>query len=244
MPAISLSFFDFDNTLYKGQSRYLILDFSTFLKENGFFDSQEFFDLNTLFSSYHQGRMNRHDFGVLAVQSYYRGLTGIPEEEIFIQARLFWDRIQDEAWFSYSLPLLKLINNKTTSFLISGSPIEIIKVIIKTLGFKELYASKGIIQNGIYTGRTQQEMATNSSKTELMQALSETLNFKPATSFAFGDSESDFPLLEAVDPRNAYLLGASAKLKQQVLNKNWNLLDQENEVINNVTSRVNELFPS
>lgn len=236
-------FLDFDNTLYRGESRYMILDFSTFLKTNGFFDSGEFDKFRSLFSSYHQGELDRHKFGVYAVETYYRGLCGITAKEISAQANLFWDRIRDNAWFPYTVPLLKLLKDKTTTILISGSPIEILKIISKSLGIKDLYASKGILNNGVYSGGTEQEMATSYSKAKLMKGLSVKFSFNPATSFAFGDSESDFPLLEAVDPCNAYLLGASAKLKQQVIEKNWNLLDHENEILSHVNSRIDELFP-
>ena len=242
IPKDSYSFFDFDNTIYKGRSCYLILDFSTYLEAIGLFDSVEFINLQSLFSSYYQGRINRHEFGVLVVESYYRGLSNLPKKEIITQARRYWVEIKDDAWFPYTIPLLKLINNTSTSILVSGSPIEVLQVIYKTLGFKKLYASKGIIQKGVYTGHTGQEMATYSAKSELMLGLSKTLSFDPGTSFAFGDSESDFPLLMSVDPRNAFLLGATANLKIQGMANSWNLPDNENEFLNKVNSRINTLF--
>lgn len=237
------SFFDFDNTIYKGQSCYLLLDFSTYLEANGFFDSIEFNNLKSLFTSYHQDRINRHDFSVLVVDTYYRGLYNCSEEEINNQAIHYWNAIQDDAWFPYTIPLLKLINTRTTSILVSGSPFEVLQVIYKSLGFKELHASKGIIQNGVYTGQTEREMASYSAKSKLMLSLSEDLSFNPGTSFAFGDSESDFPLLMSVDPRNAYLLGANANLKPQGLDPDWNLLKDENEILNKVNSRIKTIFP-
>jgi len=239
----SFSFFDFDNTIYEGQSRYFILDFTNFLEERRSFDFAELENIKSLFSSYYQGSINRHDFGVLVVESYYRGLLGRNEKEIFNHALDYWDRVQAKSWFSYTIPLLEMINKATTSILVSGSPFEILEIVKNTLGFKEIYASKGIIQNGIYTGHTAQEMATYSAKAKLMVELSDTFSFNPATSFAFGDSESDFPLLESVAPDNAYLFGASANLKKQVNDNNWNLLDQENEILDHVNLRIKTLFP-
>lgn len=239
----SYVFFDFDNTLYKGQSRYLILDITNYLFKRGSFNSIEFENINNLFSSYFQGIINRHDFGVRVVESYYRGLTGLYEKEILDITRDFWDRFQANSWFSYTIPLLKMINNSTIKILVSGSPVEVLEMIKKPLGFKEIYASKGTIKNGIYTGFTTKEMATSSAKSKLMLDLSHTIAFNPAKSFAFGDSESDFPLLEAVTPDNAYLFGASESLKRQVADRNWNLLDQEKEILDHVNSRINTLFP-
>jgi HAD superfamily phosphoserine phosphatase-like hydrolase len=242
MPERSYSFFDFDNTLYKGQSRYLILDFAIYLEEMSCFDSAELKNIKSLFSSYDQGSINRHDFGVLVVESYYRGLSELEEKKIQDQAAFYWDNIYKDAWFPYTIPLLKIINTATTSILISGSPIEIIEIINNTLGFTEIYASKGVIQDGIYTGLTEKEMATCSAKSELMEVLSKTIAFDPATSFAFGDSESDYPLLESVSPKNAYLLGAITESRKPGKSFNWNFMEQEKEILMSVTSRINTLF--
>ena len=86
------------------------------------------------------------------------------------------------------------------------------------------------------------EMATQASKTQKVFELSTNLDFNPQTSFAFGDSSSDFPLLQAVDPKNAYLLIANDHQKIEVVDKNWNLLDQDITLIEHVQDRIHTLF--
>lgn len=238
----SFSFFDFDKTIYKGKSSYLILDFSFHLEKRKLFNPSEFSVIEDLFKSYHQGLISRHDFGVLVVESYYRGLSGKHENEILDEFSEYWDQVQVDAWFPYTLRLLNIINAQTTSILISGSPLEILKSLNKTLGFKEISASKGVIQAGFYTGQTELEMATSAAKEGFLKKFSDSNSINPSTSFAFGDSESDFPLLDIVDPQNAYLLGAAPELKKLVLDKNWNLLTHENEILDHVNDRVNSLF--
>jgi HAD superfamily phosphoserine phosphatase-like hydrolase len=242
LPENCFSFFDFDNTLYKGQSRYLILDFSTYLEAQGVFKSQELQHLRSLLTTYHEGRINRHDFAVQVVKSYYCGLTGCLEIEIAEHACLYWNHLQAEAWFPYTHQLLNLVNKFTTTILISGSPLEVLQHAIKPLGFREIYASKGVIHTGVYTGSMEQEMATQTAKARLMGELSTRLSFNPTTSFAFGDSESDFPMLQVVDPINAYLLGAKDDLKNEVMDKNWNLLEQDTKILEHVQARINTLY--
>jgi len=242
LPENCFSFFDFDNTLYKGQSRYLILDFSTYIEKQGVFKSQELHYLHCLLTTYLEGRINRHDFAVQVVKSYYRGLTGCPEIEIAELARQYWDQLQTEAWFPYTHQLLNLVNKFTTTILISGSPLEVLHHVIKPLGIREIYASKGVIQNGVYSGSMEQEMATQSAKARSMRELSTKLSFNPTTSFAFGDSESDFPMLLAVDPINAFLLGAKESLKNKIMDNNWNLLDKDTEILEHVQARISNLF--
>jgi len=236
------SFFDFDNTLYKGRSRYLILDFAEFLDGKSCFDPVEKQKIKSLFSSYKKGFITRHDFGVLVVESYYRGLMDIEVKKIQDLAASFWGHIKTEAWFSYTIPLLKILNTATILILISGSPIEILEIINNTLSFNKIYASMGVIKNGIYTGLTWKEMATYTAKADVMESLSKTSSFDPATSFAFGDSESDYPLLNSVCPQNAYMLGAVIGDKTPGKNFGWNYLDQEEEVLNSVNSRIITLF--
>lgn len=243
MPDGQYSFFDFDNTIYKGHSHYLILDFAIFLEGAGRFHPAELEKIRSLFSAYYDGRINRHEFGFQVVECYYHGIADIPEDIIRNSAHQFWKWMTGDAWFSYTIPLLKILGSVTAPILISGSPIEILEAIRKPLGFKDIFASKGIIQNGVYTGQTMEEIATSSAKERLMRVLAGRLSFNPSTSFAFGDSESDYPLLRSVDPANAYLIGPIQRNIKPEVDKHWNFLENEKELLDSVNSRIHRLFP-
>ena len=238
----SICFFDFDNTLYRGQTRYLILDFSIYLESFAAFNSQDLVHLNSLFTSYQAGNLKRFDFAIQVVLTYYHGMIGSKEKDIDHHADKFWKDLPESAWFEYTFPLVNLIKQYSIPILISGSPIEILSHARKLLGIDEVYASRGIIRDGIYTGGMELEMATQASKTQKVFELSTNLDFNPQTSFAFGDSSSDFPLLQAVDPKNAYLLIANDHQKIEVVDKNWNLLDQDITLIEHVQDRIHTLF--
>jgi phosphoserine phosphatase len=147
----SFSFFDFDNTLYKGKNRYLILDFPEYLESKGYFRSQALKDLNGLQNTYIQGNINRDDFAISVIRTYYLGLLGQCEKIINTSAENFWETHSSQCWFEYSLPLIELMSKFTTTVLISGSPFEILRYIYKTIGIRKVYATKGIVSGGFYT---------------------------------------------------------------------------------------------
>ena len=72
----SYCFIDFDNTLYRGKNRYLILDFPVFLAAKGHFNNQSLKELGSLQSGYSRGKIERDEFAIRVVESYYQGLAG------------------------------------------------------------------------------------------------------------------------------------------------------------------------
>ena len=242
MPEPCLSFFDFDNTLYKGTSRYIILDFATYLTTRNHFPASQFEILQKLFKSYFAGTLSRHDFGVRVVEAFYRGLEGYGEMEIH---DLALDFIQDQGeatWFPHTLPLLKLVTPFVRSILVSGSPVEILEPVNQILRLNEVHASQGVTENGVFSGETRRELATASAKQDFMVSLSRTRPFDVQRSMAFGDSESDFPLFEAVAPDNAFLITNQLKLKQVADKNHWHFILQEGPVVETIQLRIGSLF--
>lgn len=238
----SYSLFDFDNTLYKGQTRYLILDFSSYLEANKIFNSIDFLQIHHLFNSYLEAQCDRTHFAIEIVKAYYHGLRGHQIKEIEDLALKYWNNINNTDWFNYTDPLLDLIKNHTLPVLISGSPIEVLKHTEKLSDFIRIYGSKGIVREGIYTGDMDFEMATEGAKTQMVAELVKSLNIDPQFSFAFGDSVNDFPMLKAVNPKNAYLLGANDVIINEISDKNWNCLEQDLKIIDHLQKRINLLY--
>lgn len=236
--------FDFDNTLYRGRSHYLILDFPVFLEFRGLFKKQELQNLNELQNLYHQGLIDRQAFALRVIGAYYLGLAGQQASRIDLEAKQFWETTSQDVWFEYSFPLLDLMNRVTKTVLVSGSPWEVLRSVYRKLGVQEVYATQGVIENGKYTGqfRESDEMGTSLAKATLMQKMLEQSAFEPHTSFAFGDSESDFPLLNAVDPQNAYLIGTSEKLAAAAIGCGWNMIEPTSDLLAHVQSRLRQVF--
>lgn len=237
-----LSFFDFDNTLYRGISRYIIRDFSSYLATRKHFPPNQSEILEGLFGSYFSGTLSRHDFGVQVVDAFYRGLAGQRETDIQDQVMSFLNYQKDKLWFPYSKPILKLVQPFMRTILVSGSPMEVLEPINQVLGLNEVYASRGIIEHGLFTGETRHELATAIAKKDFMSSLLASRPFNPQKSLAFGDSESDFPLLEAVSSENAFLLTDQLKLKDFAEMRQWHFILQDGPVLKEVRDRIEILF--
>jgi phosphoserine phosphatase len=229
-----ISFFDFDGTLYKGKSRYLILDFSTYLVTKDVIEPEALTQLSSLFDSYQDNKLNRNEFGVQVVQKYYQNIGGKPAIDISDHARFFWGMQPPEAWYNFTSPLLAFTGSFSSTILISGSPLEVLQYVQTALGFEKIFASKGSILDGIYTGKVEKEMATQTAKETMMREISINPGFDPSISFAFGDSESDFPLLQQVNPENAFLLGTNDFHGIAGLNENWNFLPHDMCILDRV----------
>ena len=232
------SFFDFDNTLYRGNSRYLILDFSEFLCAKHVISTSGLEQLKIVMNLFDNGQLDRYEFAVRMVRSYYQNLVGHPESEISGLVGSFWENLPPGSWFPYTKTLLDYTNSCTTTILISGSPYEVLKEITRQLDIKQLHASKGSVLAGKYTGEVEKEMATSQAKAQWMQAFALEVNFDPGTSFAFGDSESDFPLLQAVDPRNAFLVNLDDGSLERSKQKGWNLYRYNEDLLDDVRNRL------
>jgi histidinol phosphatase-like enzyme len=91
--------------------------------------------------------------------------------------------------------------------------------------------------------RLSEEKATYRAKDKLMSKLKHQLDFDPLTSFAFGDSESDLPLLQSVAYQNGYLVGESEKLAGSIVNRKWNIVNRDEKMfLNHVQSRLGQVF--
>ena len=219
----------------------MIRDFSIYLDSKEAFDHKRLSQILILVASYEGGHLTRHDFAEQIVQAFYEGLTGRTGDQIDEIATEYWRNISKEAWFSYTHPLLNLIKKYTIPILISGSPIEVLKHIKGRFGFHAIYGSEGNMQSGEFHGGMHLELASQSAKKRLMTDLIPILNVDRCTSFAFGDSESDFPLLEAVTPQNAYLLVEDQQIRNGKGNKKWNFLEKNIKIIDHVRKRLNSL---
>jgi phosphoserine phosphatase len=100
----------------------------------------------------------------------------------------------------------------TKALIVSGAPLNPLHDVQEHFKFAELHATAGCIEEGVYTGRYNIELATSGAKNAFMKTLVSRIHVDPEKSFAFGDSESDIPLLEAVNPRNSFVFGEKEEI--------------------------------
>jgi phosphoserine phosphatase len=75
-----------------------------------------------------------------------------------------------------------------------------------------------------------------------MHQFLQRMNIDTEKSFAFGDSESDIPLLQAVAPKNSFLIGGDVRSRESAEQNEWNLLDHNENILDRVKARVDDVF--
>lgn len=185
-----MNVYDFDNTIYKGDST---ADFYLFcLKRHK--------KMLLLTPSLLNGTLKHYAFGSISKtrmkENMYRFLTKIELERDLAD---FWrtHRKNIKPWY--------LINQKSSDVVISASPEFLLRPICKSLGIKTLIASKVDPKTGVYDG----ENVHGAEKVRLFNELigGEIDRF-------YSDSESDRPL--AVISRKAFMVKGN-KITEWVL---------------------------
>jgi HAD superfamily hydrolase (TIGR01490 family) len=104
--------------------------------------------------------------------------------------------------------------------IVSSSPEEIVAPLAEMLQVDRFIASKPTIVDGLYTGELD-FYAYGPFKVEAMRALAAELDIDLAASFAYSDSITDLPMLEAVG--NPVAVNPDRDLRRVSLQRGWTL---------------------
>lgn len=243
-----------DSTLYKGDKGYVIYDFPDFLHDRDLFDKRCIDILNDLKESLTIGEIERDPFAIEVLRAYYEcGICGKSVNVIDEEAKAFWlewvereENSEETAWYPYTQDVLSRTLMFSKNILVSGSPREVLEYIpFDKEAFFKKYASEGVVENGVYTGGFV-NLATEDAKKKLITKMS--INKK--LSFAFGDSESDIPLFNAVNPQNSFLFCEDKKELEYKkpeffrigIEAGWKILQYNDNVIGILENRIREVF--
>ena len=191
-----------------------------------------------------RGELDYHDFAVKLVDHYAQGLKGQKAEDVgslspgFLHAALE-GHIDGYRIHSFARELVELMNPIATTVAISGSPRESLSGLTAYLDFQEVHATLLEVRQGTFTGRVDRNLAIRESKNHLVSSfLTSEIDLK--TSFAFGDSVQDVPLLEIVG--NAFVLGENQELRNIGWTKGWQVITAQEDVVSIVRERIAGLF--
>ncbi len=240
----SLAFFDIDGTLTDG---FTIYSFAEFLYKKGHFRAS-CFDLMQQDKATYQGsertEQDYHSFAVKLVEHYAQGLRDQPADYIrslstsFLESAL-QNQIADYKVHGFAAALVRMMNPIATTIAISGSPEESLFPLVTYLGFQELNSTLIGIEQGLYTGQVVRNLAIGKSKRQLVGTyLVDEVSLE--TSFAFGDSIQDVPVLEAVG--NAFVMGGNPGLQKIGRQKGWFVISAQDDIVRVVKERITLLF--
>lgn len=108
--------------------------------------------------------------------------------------------------------------------IVSGSIRYYLEPVAEDLDFDNIISTDlEIGSDGVLTGRPIGKICLNEYKRELAENLAKQEDFDLSNSFAYGDNESDIPLLQMVG--NPIAVQPSPKLRKYALKNNWQIIN-------------------
>jgi len=105
------------------------------------------------------------------------------------------------------------------TYIVSASPVELVEPLAKALGMTAGIGTVSAIAEGIYTGDLAGPFCYGPGKVEAITDLARWENFDLAQCYAYSDSASDLPMLEAVG--HPVAVNPDAKLERYAHHNGW-----------------------
>lgn len=234
-----ITFFDIDGTLVGGLT---ITSFAQYLTDGGNFNPDSWNRMQQVSAVYANSQKRHKDyekFAIGLVNRYANGLKGKATEDIAEKAKHFFEeamqgRIPNYEILEFAKPLVDMMKKHGATVAVSGSPVEGLQPLAKFLGFDELRATTSEIKNGSFTGNPARNLAIDTNKEAVVDEYID--RFNPQTSFGFGDTTHDAPLLRRV--RNPYVLGGNSASHEMAIQNGWEIISNPNEVLSRVQNRL------
>jgi HAD superfamily hydrolase (TIGR01490 family) len=105
------------------------------------------------------------------------------------------------------------------TYIVSASPVELVEPLAKALGMTAGIGTVSEIVDGVYTGELAGPFCYGPGKVEAITELANWENFDLAQCYAYSDSASDLPMLEAVG--HPIAVNPDAKLERVAHHNGW-----------------------
>lgn len=184
--------FDWDNTVRKG---YTLLSWVDYLTKKDIIDSELKKRLSAFDRDYRRGVITHDQYAVLACAEYARALEGIPVDVISRILAEYMSEDKKLLFHRVSRLFDMLYRSQVDTFIISGAPTVILNEYKDTFNIKEVFGFTEEAVSGRFTGNVLCNYGFDKGKTvgELISA------YGCAPLLAFGDSESDTPMLDKAE---------------------------------------------
>lgn len=228
-----VTLFDVDNTLVRG---FTIFPFVNHLANQGLVKPETAQTMKMDLDRYTERKITYQVFAIEVVNHYCEGLTGSRQIDVSKVGNEYLESYLDQL-LPYTEALVRLMNRHGITIAVSGAPEEAFVPLAKRLGIAQSYLLEAEVTDGHYTGRVKTNMALKQEKDKVINTLINS-GFSRDLSFAFGDSTSDLPILEAVS--NQFAVEPSEELRKIALEKGWPIVTESN-IIEKVGKRIQEL---
>ncbi len=214
------AFFDVDNTMMRGASLFHVARKMYQRRAFRMRDVAGFAWKQILFSV--RGE-NMNDVRSIR-ESALAFATGIAAKDI----ETLGDEVYDEMIASRIWPGTRALANQHVKagrkvWLVTGTPIEVARVIAERLSLTGALGTVGEITDGFYTGKLVGDFLHGPAKAVAVQTLAQTEGLLLAECWAYSDSFNDVPLLSIVG--HPVAINPDTKLRRHARENNWPVYD-------------------
>lgn len=216
----SIALFDIDNTIYRGFSYFDLLRQQV---AEGLVDQQVTKDSLLHLQNYKSGITDYETTMIGILDIYAAGLRGKAYADVLASTEQFYQNSSD--FFDYVAPVIQTLQETHDIAIVTGEPQFVAEAVGKLFGIRSYYSSTYGVENGVFTGGVRSYLAYRREKLDAVRHLMN--GHAQAGSFAFGDSEGDIEMLDAV--QHPICLNATPGLQAIAAQKGWIML-QPSEV--------------
>jgi HAD superfamily hydrolase (TIGR01490 family) len=190
----SAAFFDLDRTLISGSSAFV---FAAAARRAGLLDTRQLV-ADAMSALLFKVRGASDDKSAAVRDRILGAVTGMRQDDLValnaeVLPRLL-DKIRPEA-----RRLLDLHRHAgRATYIVSASPVEIVEPLAATLGMTAGIGTRSVVADGVYTGELAGPFCYGPGKVEAMEQVARWDGLDFGQCYAYSDSASDLPMLEAV----------------------------------------------
>lgn len=213
-----LALFDIDKTIYEG---YTIFPLAEFQLKNGLIRQTCLDDLYNDLKLLKDGNVDYEETVANLCIHWADGLKGTTYSQVLHNTENFFR--SDDKFYPYFAKVRSQLIKTFDIYLITGEPQFIAKSIVNKFAVTGYVSAEFEVINDVFTGKVKRFLAKRAEKQE---AIQNTLaKYDKSDSFAFGDSEGDIEMLEAV--QYPICINASPGLQKVAIKKGWNIKKPE-----------------
>jgi HAD superfamily phosphoserine phosphatase-like hydrolase len=188
---MNYTLFDWDNTLRKGFS---LISWVDFLIKKKLINDTALFEINNYYNKFQKKEIDHEEFVKNICKEYASSVNRKIVNDFVILVDEYINTVEYTLFFPFTKQLIMLMHeNDIKPIIISGAPKIILKRIMEKLDIFKIFAFSPKINNGIYSDQIHECYGVEKEK--IVAKLIKLYKTKPL--FAFGDSKSDFPMLDS-----------------------------------------------
>lgn len=156
-------------------------------------------------------------------------VKGVPVEDVIGLGDEFIPHLADTVMPEAQAELDLMKAEGRDRIIVSASPIEIVQQLADRLGLEGAVGTRSAIKDGMYTGKLAGPFCYGEGKVEAIELLAKERGYNLAASFAYSDSISDLPFMQAVG--NAVAINADLRLTEFAMERGWRIVETRGDTL-------------